>query len=132
MRVCPLALATALACAVPVVACSQNPPPQQPGGVASVQPLDGDTAAWRLATAECKHASACNEIGGSRSYASMDACMAKNRGDAQNNLRAANCPRGVDSARLESCLSSVASEGCSGIGSGFNRFMACRTSEVCP
>ncbi len=132
MRVHPLALAIPIACAVNVVACSQNPPPQQPSGVASTQPLDTDTAAWRLAAAECKHASACNDIGGNRSYATTDACMAKNRGDAQNNLRAANCPRGVDSARLESCLSSVASEACSGIGSGFNRFMACRTSEVCP
>ena len=130
MRVHPLSLAALLASAV-FVACSQNAPPQQPG-VAMVQPVDGDTASWRIATARCKHASACNEIGGNRSYASMDACMSKNRGDAQDNLRAANCPHGVDSARLDSCLSSIGSEACSGIGSGFNRSMACRTSEVCP
>ena len=97
-----------------------------------VQPIDTETAAHRLATAECKHASACNEIGGDRNYASMEACMSKNRGEAQDNLRASNCPRGVDSTRLDNCLSSVASEACSGIGSGLNRFMACRTSEVCP
>jgi hypothetical protein len=132
MRVRPFALAVPLACALSGAACSENPPPQQPSGVANVQPVGRDSAAWRLAGARCKHASACNEIGGSRTYASMDACMGKSRGEAQDNLRAANCPRGVDSARLESCLSSVAAEACSGIGSGFNRSMTCRTSQLCP
>jgi len=132
MRFHPFSLAIPIVSTVLVGGCSQSPPPQQPGGVAMAQPVDGQSAAWRVATAQCRHASACRDIGGNRNYASMDACMSKNRGEAQDNLRASNCPHGVDSARLDSCIASIDAESCSGIGSGLNRFMACRTSEICP
>ena len=115
------------------IACgSSAPPPQTAVGVTSAQRVDTNTASWRLAGARCKHASSCNEIGGNRTYPSTDGCISENRGKAESDLRPADCPHGVDSTRLDSCLSAVSAEACSGIGSGFTRMMACKTSALCP
>lgn len=132
MRVHLLGLAVPLACAVVIVACSHEPPPKQPGAVTTTTSVEVGNAASRLASAHCKHASACNEVGGNRTYPTMEACMDKNRSDAADELRAANCPRGVDSPRLESCLAEINAESCTGIGSGFSRSMACTKGALCP
>jgi hypothetical protein len=131
MKAHKFAFAVPLACAVAAVACSKSPPPQVPGST-SMQPVDTETAVRRIAAARCKHATACNEIGGKKTFPSMQACMGKNRSDAEDDLRTANCPRGVNAARLQSCVSAVEAESCSGLGSGFNRGLACKTTELCP
>lgn len=111
-------------------ACSRNPPPRAPATTTTTS-VEVEGATSRLAQARCKHAAACNEIGGNRSYPTMQACIEKNRGDADSDLRASECPRGVDSSRLEACLSAINAEACTGIGSGWNRSLACRTSSLC-
>jgi hypothetical protein len=113
-------------------ACASNPPPAYSPGVTNAQKTDVQVAAARLADAKCKHASECNEIGGDRTYASRDACLSDARGKAENDLRAASCPHGIDTTRLEACLSETASEACSGIGSGLSRSMSCKTGSLCP
>jgi hypothetical protein len=113
-------------------ACGSNPPPPSNAGVTSAQRVDTASAVSRLVDAKCRHSEQCGEIGGSRQYASRDACMADNRGKAENDLRVSNCPRGVDSTRLEACLGQINAEACTGLGSGFNRSMACGTGELCP
>jgi hypothetical protein len=119
--------------AVLAIACSKNPPPPQaPAGTTTTTSVEVGGASSRLAHAHCKHAQACGEIGGSRTYPTMEACMEKNRSDAESDLRASECPRGVDSSRLQACLSAVDSEACSGIGSGWSRSLACKTSALCP
>ncbi len=113
-------------------ACASNPPPANAPGVTSAQRTDAQTSAARLADAKCKHAAECHEIGGDRTYATRDACISDNRGKAEDDLRTANCPHGVDTTRLEACLSETATESCSGFASGFSRSMACKTSALCP
>jgi hypothetical protein len=100
--------------------------------VTSAQRLDAQTSAARLADAKCKHAAECNEIGGDRTYATRDACMSDNLGKAEDDLRIANCPHGVDTTRLQACLSETATESCSGFMSGFSRSMSCKTGSLCP
>lgn len=114
-------------------ACSKSPPPPQaPAGTTTTTSVQVSGATSHLAQAHCKHAMSCNEIGGSRTYPSMETCMEKNRADAESSLRASECPRGVDSARLHACIAAIDAESCSGVGSGWNRSLACRTSELCP
>jgi hypothetical protein len=115
-----------------VGACASNPPPVNTPGVTSAQKSDATIAAAKLADAKCKHAAECNEIGGDRTYASRDACISDNRGKAEDDLRASNCPHGIDASRLEACVSEVATESCSGFMSGFNRSMTCKTGSLCP
>jgi len=115
-----------------ITACGSSAPPPATAGVTSAQKTDTPTAAGKLADAYCKHAQACNEIGGSRTYSSKTACLDQNRGKGLNDLRASECPRGVDSTRLEACVTAIAAEACSGMGSGFSRSMQCSTSELCP
>lgn len=116
-----------------VAACSSNPPPPANApGVTSAQRTDAQVAAARLAETKCRHAAECNEIGGDKTYASHDACISDTRGKAEDDLRAANCPHGIDTSRLEACLSEIATESCSGFLSGFNRSMTCKTSALCP
>ena len=116
------------------LACASNPPPPTASttGVTSAQKMDADIAAAKLADAKCRHASECNEIGGDRTYASRDACIAENRGKADEDLRATNCPHGIDASRISACISEVQTESCSGFMSGFNRSMTCKTSALCP
>lgn len=116
-----------------VTACASNPPPAaSTPGVTNVQKTDASVAASQLAEAKCKHAVECNEIGGNKTYASHNACLSENRGKAENDLRASDCPHGVDASRLQACLSEVATESCSGFMSGFSRSMACTTGSLCP
>jgi len=114
------------------VACSNNPPPANPSGVANVQRVDGKSAADEISQARCRHALACNEIGNDRTYPTMNVCEAKNRGDLQNDLQGSSCKAGVDPTRLEACVSALKAEACSGLGSGISRDAACRTGELCP
>jgi hypothetical protein len=114
-----------------VAACGSNPPPPA-AGVTSAQRTDPHGAAARLAQARCKHAAACNEIGGNKDYGTRDACITENVGKLENDLRTSECPRGVDTTRLDACLSETAAESCSGLGSGFGRGMSCSTSSLCP
>jgi hypothetical protein len=113
-------------------ACASSPPPASVAGVTNAQRTDAQVSAARLADAKCKHAVECNEIGGDRTYATRDACISDNRGKAEDDLRIANCPHGIDSTRLEACLSETAAESCSGFASGFSRSMSCKTSALCP
>jgi hypothetical protein len=58
--------------------------------------------------------------------------LSENRGKADDDLRASNCPHGIDVSRLHACLSEVATEFCSGFMSGFSRSMSCTTGSLCP
>jgi hypothetical protein len=124
--------ALALGLVTVVVACASSGPPPANPGVTSAQRVDSQTAAYKVADATCRHAQACNEIGGSRTYATKTACLDQNKGKSLNDLRTSECPRGVDSTRLEACVTAIAAEACSGMGSGFSRSMQCNTGELCP
>ena len=131
----PQQLFTSVAIAIVGVAAacaSSPPPPAYTPGVTSAQRTDASIAAARLADAKCRHAADCNEIGGDRTYATHDTCISDNRGKAEDDLRIANCPHGIDASRLDACISQVTTESCSGFMSGFNRFMSCGTSSLCP
>ncbi len=130
-------LASLAFCAVGITAaCASNPPPPPaPGpavGVTSAQRVDDRSAALRLAQAKCRHSAACGEIGQSRKFATREACLSESRGKAENELRLAVCPHGIDGTRLNACVSEVATEACSGIGSGLGRSMSCQTGNLCP
>ena len=115
-----------------VAACASHPPPASTPGVTNAQKTDATIAVAKLTDAKCKHAVECNEIGGDRTYASRDQCISDNRGKAESDLRASNCPHGIDASRLDACLSEVATESCSGFMSGFNRSMTCNQGSLCP
>jgi hypothetical protein len=131
MRVQTCLFTVSFAVAVVAVACGSNPPPQPSTGTTTTSAALPESVS-QIASARCKHAAACNEVGGDRTYANMDACMSKMRGDAENDLRASNCPKGVNDARLRSCVAEINAEACSGIGSGLSRGVACKTSALCP
>ena len=133
MKAHQLLTSAAIATLGVAAACASNPPPPAyTPGVTSAQKTDVEVAAARMADATCKHAAECNEIGGDRTYASRDTCILDNRGKAEDALRASNCPHGIDTSRLEACLSETATESCTGFLSGFNRSMTCKTSALCP
>jgi hypothetical protein len=112
-------------------ACAHSAPPA-PTGVANAQPIDSDSAAERLAAAECQRAASCGTIGQGQPHTSMDECLASARQDAESELRQDQCPNGVDSLHLQTCESALGVESCNGIVNGFNRRLACRTDALCP
>ncbi len=115
--------------------CASKPAPQSESvpGVTSAQKTDATIVAAKLADATCKHAVNCNEIGGDRAYASLDACISDNRSKVEDDLGVANCPHGIDESRVEACLSQVVTESCSDLTSGLNRSMTCKTgATLCP
>src|SRR5688572_15496841 len=69
--------------------------------------LTNDAAATRLAGARCDREVACNNVGADRKFATREACTREIGHDTRANLRAEECPRGIDDNRLSICLSDV-------------------------
>jgi len=124
----------AVVAGVAVVACSTNqtPQPQAPNGMPNAAGLNPEAAISQLAAAACKQATSCNEVGPGRAFDSNDACMDKAKSDATNTVRPENCPHGVNPAKLETCVSAMTSQGCSGITGSMARTAQCAASELCP
>jgi hypothetical protein len=104
--------------------------PESPGVTA---PQSGvDTAVVdRLTAARCDQEQGCNNIGPGAKYASRSVCMEQVHGSIANDLNAYNCPRGLDSAGVDRCMSAIKSEECSHPFDTLTRYDKCRTGALC-
>ncbi len=100
-------------------------------GVTNAQNGADSAVVDRLATARCDREQTCNNIGAAAKYASRDVCMNQMRGSLANDLNGYNCPRGIDRAQLDSCMSSIKSEECSHPLDTLSRIDKCRTTALC-
>jgi hypothetical protein len=108
------------------------PPPPNAIGVTSAQRTDGPSAAAQIADARCRHADICREVGPNRPYPSRAACVTEAEQRAEVDLHSADCPREVDTMRLETCLTKITVGSCSDTNAQFETLLACSSGQLCP
>jgi hypothetical protein len=109
-------------------ACGSGAQQTGPAGVANAQRGAPTWAAARLADGRCHEARLCGAIGRDRLYATVESCVEQNLKAAEADLQ--GCSRGVDTARLETCLSKIADASCEQVQ--VRTEAACTTERLCP
>ena len=113
-----------------------SPSPGERVGVTTVTGADlagrgNDLAIERIASARCARETACNNVGSDKHFVSPGVCMRELRTRMGDDLRASECPRGIDSEALDKCLETIRSESCNNPIETIQRLAACRTSDLC-
>ena len=94
--------------------------------------MSSDAAVDRIVSARCARESACEKTTGSDRRLTDPAICKQRLGERVGmDLRPNDCPRGVDSAALATCLQSISGESCSNPAETIQRLAACRTHELC-
>jgi hypothetical protein len=111
-----------------------NPPPSAPmttsGALAAKPVSDHDIEV--IAKERCDREDRCSNIGVDRKYATREVCVGQTRSDNMNALTNAACPYGIDSAKLQACLTSIREEHCNNPFDTLSRYTACTQSALCP
>jgi hypothetical protein len=110
-------------------------PVSQPMGATNAQAL-GPTVdpgvVDRLANARCDREQTCDNVGDGRKYASRHVCMDQQKGSIANDLNSFQCPRGIDGAAVQQCLSAIGGEECGAHPvEAITRMDRCRNGAMC-
>jgi hypothetical protein len=108
-----------------------NPGPVAAGTGATNAQRSDSAIVGKLATARCDREQSCNNVGAGQKYATRDVCMDQMRGSLANDLNASECPRGIDEAQLDMCMTSIRGEECSHPLDTISRMDKCRTGALC-
>jgi Family of unknown function (DUF6184) len=121
----------ALAVAVAATAACARGGGSEPGATTTSSASANESAAQSIAAARCDREQTCHNIGSGKTYASRNACVDELRDKSQTELRASECPGGVDTTQLDKCLAEVRGEKCGDPLDTLSRITACRTSSLC-
>lgn len=98
---------------------------------ARIAPMSNESAIDRIVAARCQRESTCNNVGADKHFASNDVCTRELRSKIKDDLKASECPRGVDAKELDECMESIKKESCNNPLDTLSRLAACRTSDMC-
>ena len=107
--------------------CNHNNAP--PASGATTQ--GGQATASKITTARCEREVTCNNVGEGKSYATKDACMNELGHNAKVDFREEECPKGVNSARVDTCLTDIRNERCGNPIDSLERVESCRRGKLC-
>jgi hypothetical protein len=71
-----------------------------------------DMATENIAYARCQHANACNYVGESRAWPTLESCMGEQRQRTSAAINISQCPRGIDGYALQSCMTAIDRASC--------------------
>jgi Family of unknown function (DUF6184) len=89
------------------------------------------TAVADITSARCAREQKCGNIGGNKTYASLEACNTTLSKDLRDELNAYDCAGGVVSKELQECISAIREEACNSPLDKLARITACRDSDIC-
>lgn len=89
------------------------------------------SASTRIAGARCDRETACNQIGPQKRYETRALCTRNQTIHVQSDLRASDCPNGVDEKKLQSCFEMIAKQDCATLASSVTTINECTTSSLC-
>lgn len=98
---------------------------------AKIVPMSNDMAIDKLVVARCEREAACNNIGTDKHYATREICTGEVKAKTGSELRASDCPGGVDSKQLDKCVDSIRKESCDNPIDSMARLISCRSSDLC-
>ena len=93
--------------------------------------VNNEAAIQTLANTRCERETRCNNVGGSKRWASAEACRGDLVAKGRDELRAAECPGGVVQKELQECLAEIRNEDCNNPLDTLGRLAACRSSDLC-
>jgi hypothetical protein len=126
-------LSTAFVLAVLAIACGhpsyEYGTTTTTGATARVNP--GDGAIDAIASARCQRETVCDSIGPHKPFETHEACLTWIRAEESQRLSDAACPRGIDTSRLDKCLSAIRGERCGDQADSESRVAACDMKPLC-
>ena len=93
--------------------------------------LGNDIAVDRIVGARCARETACNNVGSDKHFVNHEVCMRELHAKVGDDLRSAECPRGIDSGALDRCMEAIRTESCNNPIETIQRLAACRTGDLC-
>jgi hypothetical protein len=93
--------------------------------------VNNETAVNRIVAARCEREAACNNIGTDKHYTSRETCSNDMRVKLRDDLKASDCPGGIDGKHLDDCLTAIRKESCGNPIESLSRVSACNTSGLC-
>lgn len=94
-------------------------------------PVAVDYALSKIVDARCDREMRCGNVGGAQRFADRGACVSQVKKDFAEALDAVDCAGGVDSTRLDECLTDARREDCNNPFDTIGRVASCRTSNIC-
>lgn len=85
----------------------------------------------QLSTARCDREERCNNVGKNRKYESREQCLQKLDAKNQEDLGPAECKKGIEQAKLSTCLKAIQGEECNSPLDSLSRIVSCRSSALC-
>lgn len=93
--------------------------------------ISNDTAINKLVTARCAREAACNNVGSDKRYVDHEVCMKELNAKVRDDLKASECPKGIDGKELDECIQAIHKEDCNNPIDTISRLAACRSSDLC-
>ena len=90
-----------------------------------------ESAVSSITQARCDREMRCNNVGSGKKYESTSDCVTKTRADWRDDLNARECPNGVVSTQLSSCVKQIKEESCGNPVEKLESVLACRTVDLC-
>lgn len=125
-----------LACAVTILACKQDKTgTTSTTGAAETTsgatPVRYMAATARITGARCDREVACSQVGAKKRFETRDICTRNEGSRTQDELKAADCPNGVDEKKLHTCLETLAKQDCTKLVSALQSIDECKTATLC-
>ena len=90
-----------------------------------------EAAIDRIVASRCAREVTCSNIGPDKHFTESDVCVREIRKKMQGDLKASECPSGIDGKELDECLDAIRNESCTNPIESLGRLAACRTSDLC-
>lgn len=102
----------------------------EPFTAQSLELAQPEHPANKLGTAMCERKQECDDIGGSKQYASMHDCLTATRTQAHEALDAMSCENGIDMKAFSTCEKAVRKAECAEVDS-MKTIDACTGARLC-
>jgi hypothetical protein len=89
------------------------------------------TATARISGARCDREDSCDPFGEGKRHASRYDCDHAEYGRAQAELKASDCPNGVDDTQLKRCLEALRNQDCEFLTAQLESIDPCRPAALC-
>lgn len=93
--------------------------------------VNNDAAMGRIVAARCDREATCNNIGADKRFGTRDVCSREMMTKMHDDLKASDCPKGIDGKHLEECLTAIRKESCNNPLEALSRITACNTPQLC-
>lgn len=128
-----------LACGIALFACKKDKTgettstgvTETTGAGVGAQPMRFMSATANIAGARCERQVTCNQVGAQKRFETRDVCAREENKRTQSELRASDCPNGVDQKKLQTCLDTIARQDCDELATSLEAVDECNTSAIC-